>query len=355
MIRASRPIPHATRNSPSRSGGHRRPGVVRPQRARAEVDRPLRPVADRVERRPDARGCPSADASTFPVPPGRSRAGRVRPTSAEAASRMVPSPPTATTSGDPASRASRDRGLGRGQVAVDDPCRSTGPRRAPRRAIAPTISSRRRASVSRAARGLTTINGADASSGRRRGRDDPGSWPTDRSRPQRPDWRRRHEFGDHGLDFAPPTDPPGQMGPDNSRAPRARLVESPPDIDPSLRGSRCPRHPCLSPVLPCASVGVRTTAVAPPARCRWQEGPSIAHATLWAPERSSPSPSRVPSSSSSLHPLRSRPRSPGRGSARPSRSSGSPGHSSAIRGAMAPPARARSIAPASSLRVPQGR
>ena len=107
-----------------------RRGASRRRRAPArppEVDRPLAPwrIASTAAR---TLPSPSADASTLPVPPGTIASGIGRPARADAASRIVPSPPAATTSGGSGVDAELgDRGLRGGEVAVDDAGRAPGP------------------------------------------------------------------------------------------------------------------------------------------------------------------------------------------------------------------------------------
>ena len=70
----------------------------------------------------------SADARTLPVPPGTMASGIGRPARAAAASRIVPSPPAATTSGGAGVGAEAgDGGPRLVQVAVDDPPGAAGP------------------------------------------------------------------------------------------------------------------------------------------------------------------------------------------------------------------------------------
>ena len=82
-----------------------RPGVQRARPRSMTRGRPWR-MASRPERMPRI---PSEPARTLPVPAGTIASGVPRPMSAVAASRTVPSPPTATTSGASVASASAAR------------------------------------------------------------------------------------------------------------------------------------------------------------------------------------------------------------------------------------------------------
>ena len=111
MTAASNPAPHATVNrSP---GSSDEAGWSPVGTATAPVWTVTAPmsivrgdsVASTAAARPRARGMPSAAASRFPVPAGTTPSGTSLPASTRAAPRTVPSPPTTTTRGAPASLA----------------------------------------------------------------------------------------------------------------------------------------------------------------------------------------------------------------------------------------------------------
>ena len=112
MIRASKPIPAATvkaRSWVAPSGrAPARPAQVEPARAAADRPRPATATC---------RGCAACRPARCPCRPGRWPAGRPRPATAAAASRTVPSPPAATTSGRPVDVAAGPRARPRGSPA----------------------------------------------------------------------------------------------------------------------------------------------------------------------------------------------------------------------------------------------